>query len=107
MDDKRVRVLIGENHAVYREGVVRALPAYVDTVADVADGAQALTAIRELRPDVAVLDYRMPRLDGHQVARAVRREELPTRVLILSAKDDSALVYGALQDGVSGYLTKD
>ncbi len=107
MDDQRVRVVVAEDHPVYREGVVRALRGFVAVVADVADGARALTAVRQLRPDVAVLDYRMPRLDGRQVARAIRREELPTRVLVLTAMDDSALVYGALEDGVSGYLTKE
>ncbi|MDF3288050.1 response regulator [Streptomyces silvisoli] len=107
MDEQRARVLVGEDHPVYREGVVRALRAYVAVVADVADGVQALAGVRQLRPDVAVLDYRMPGLDGRQVARAIRREELPTRVLILTALDDSALVYGALQDGVSGYLIKE
>jgi len=58
-------------------------------------------------PDVALVDYQMPDLDGMDVVHAVVRDRLPTRVLLLSAVTDSAVVYRALQEGAAGYLAKD
>lgn len=79
----------------------------ISVVAEAQDGAGALALIREHQPDVALLDYRMPELDGTQVAAAVRRDELRTRVLLLSAHDDAAIVYHALAEGAAGFLSKE
>ena len=105
----RIRVVVGDDHPVYREGVVDAMRdcGRVDVVAETGDGRSALTAIRDHRPDVALLDYRMPQMDGLAVVTAVVREDLPTRVLLLSATDDPATVYEALAAGAAGYLTKE
>lgn len=105
----KVRVVVGDDHPLFREGVVRALTASgsVDVVGEAKDGTSALELIRTQRPDVALLDFRMPGLDGAQVATAVRRDELPTRVLILSAHDESAIVFQALQEGAAGFLPKE
>ena len=56
---------------------------------------------------MALLDYRMPGMDGAEVAAAVTRDELPTRVLLVSAHDESAIVYKALQEGAAGFLPKE
>lgn len=94
---------------MFRDGVVRALnnSGYIDVVAEAEDGVSALEAIREHLPQVALLDYRMPGLDGSQVAAAVVRDELPTRVLLISAHDEAAIVYNALQAGAAGFLPKE
>ena len=63
--------------------------------------------IKEHAPDVALLDYRMPGMDGAQIAAAVRRDELATRVLLVSAYDESAIVYHALAQGAAGFLPKE
>lgn len=104
-----VRVVVGDDHPLFREGVVRALTAsgQITVVAEAENGTGALELIREHRPDVALVDYRMPELDGAQVAAAVRRDELPTRVLLLSAHDDAAIVYRALEEGAAGFLSKE
>ncbi len=106
---ERVRVVVGDDHPMFREGVVRGLTGsgLVEVVAEADDGAAALEAIRTHRPQVALLDYRMPHLDGAQVAAAVRRDALGTRVLLLSAHDESAIVYHALQEGAAGFLRKE
>jgi two-component system nitrate/nitrite response regulator NarL len=106
---EKVRVVVGDDHPLYREGVVRALAlsGSVNVVGEADDGTQALELIKEHRPDVALLDFRMPGMDGAQVAAAVRSNELPTRVLLLSAHDESAIVYQALQQGAAGFLLKD
>src|SRR5436189_3624230 len=106
---KKVRVVVADDHPLYREGVVRALTASgrVDVVAQSEDGRGALDQIREHSPDVALLDYKLPDLDGVSVVHAVTRDGLQTRVLLLSAFTDSGLVYEALQTGAAGYLPKE
>lgn len=105
----RVRVVVGDDHPVYRDGVVRALEQSdrTDVVAAVGDGHAALDAIREHQPDVALLDYKMPGLDGIAIAHAVTRDKLATRVLLLSATTEGPVVYRAIQDGAAGYLSKE
>ncbi len=106
---KRVRVLVADDHPLYREGVVRALLAsgQIEIVAEASDGREALDRIRELGPDVALLDYKLPELDGVAVTNAIVREQLPTQVLLVSAYTDSGVVYKALETGVSGFLSKE
>ncbi|GLP73005.1 DNA-binding response regulator [Mycobacterium antarcticum] len=109
MAGEKVRVVVGDDHPLFRDGVIRALSASgsIEVIAEAADGVAALALIREHGPQVALLDYRMPGLDGAQVAAAVRRDQLPTRVLLLSAHDESAIVYSALQDGAAGFISKE
>jgi two-component system nitrate/nitrite response regulator NarL len=105
---QKVRVVVGDDHPLFRDGVVRALNSSgsIDVVAEADDGVAALALIREHGPQVALLDYRMPGLDGAQVAAAVKRDELPTRVLLISAHDESAIVYSALQEGAAGFTPR-
>lgn len=94
---------------MFREGVVRALVSSgeIDVVAEAADGLEAPELIWTHQPQVALLDYRMPGMDGAGVAAAVIRDELSTRVLLVSAHDESAIVYKALQQGAAGFLPKE
>jgi len=105
----RVRVVIADDHPLYREGVVRALSAsgQIDIVAEAQDGRAALAEILRHVPDVAVLDYKLPELDGVSVTHAVVREQLPTRVLLVSAFADSGVVYKALETGAAGFVSKE
>jgi two-component system, NarL family, nitrate/nitrite response regulator NarL len=106
---EKVRVVVGDDHPMFREGVVRALVSSgeIEVVAEAEDGTEALALIREHQPQVALLDYRMPGMDGAEVAAAVTRDELSTRVLLVSAHDESAIVYKALQQGAAGFLSKE
>jgi two-component system nitrate/nitrite response regulator NarL len=94
---------------MYRAAVVSAMKetGRISVLAEVGDGRAALEAIREHQPSVALLDYRMPELDGLAVVSAVTRDGLQTHVLLLSATDDPATVYEALAAGAAGYLTKE
>jgi two-component system, NarL family, nitrate/nitrite response regulator NarL len=105
----KVTVVVGDDHPLFRDGVVRALASSgsIDVVGEADDGLASLELIRTHRPQVALLDYRMPGLDGAQVAAAVRRDGLPTRVLLISAHDESAIVYSALQEGAAGFIPKE
>jgi two-component system nitrate/nitrite response regulator NarL len=102
-------VVIADDHPVYREGIVRAVRERPDLelVGEAATGREALALIQELRPDVALLDMKLPDLDGRQVLGAIRRDGVTTRVVFVSAYVDSELVYAAVGGGASGYLSKD
>jgi two-component system nitrate/nitrite response regulator NarL len=104
-----VRVVVGDDHPMFREGVVRALTnsGRITVVGEADDGRGVLELIRLHKPEVALVDYRMPDIDGIGVAAAVRRDELPTRVLLLSAHDEAQIVYQALQEGAAGFLPKE
>ena len=106
---KRVTVVVADDHPLYREGVVRALLAsgQIDIVAEAGDGRAALAEIQQRKPDVALLDYKLPELDGVAITNAVVREQLPTRVLIVSAFTDSGVVYKALETGAAGFVSKE
>ena len=103
-----VRVLVAEDHPLYLEALASAIRRAPDLelVGEAADGRAALEAVLELEPDVALLDLRMPGLDGMQVLNAIVREGLRTRVVFLSAHVDGATVYAALGAGAYGYLSK-
>ena len=105
----RVTVVVGDDHPVYREGIVRAVKERpeLELVGEASTGREALAAIRQLQPDVAVLDVKMPDLDGRQVLNAIKRDDLQTRVVFLSAYVDSELVYAAIGGGAQAYLSKE
>jgi two-component system, NarL family, nitrate/nitrite response regulator NarL len=109
MAPARVQVVVADDHPLFRDGIERAVRERPDLelVGAAADGREALELIRELAPRVAVLDLRLPELDGLQVLNAVTRDALPTRVLILSASGDAELVYRAVQGGAAGYFRKE
>ena len=105
----RATVLIADDHPLYREALEQAIARRSDLelVAAVPDGRAALEQIRELNPDVAVLDMRMPGLRGLDVVEALSRDGSPTRVLMLSAALESSVVYAAVAAGAAGYWSKD
>jgi len=105
----RVRVIVADDHPLFREAIVRAVrerPEF-EVVREAADGREALEAIRALKPDVAVLDIKMPELDGLKVLNAVRRDDLATRVILLSAFLDGATAFEAVAGGAAAFLSKD
>jgi len=109
MKQTRVHVVVADDHPAYRAAVVRALDASgsVIVVGEAQDGVSALQLIKAHRPDVALVDFRMPGMDGAQVAAAARRDGLPTRVLVLSADDESAIADQAVRAGAAGFLSKE
>jgi two-component system, NarL family, nitrate/nitrite response regulator NarL len=103
-----IRVVVADDHPLYREGVARALTAAgFEVVGEANSGVRALELIRELVPDVALVDYRLPPPDGIEIAATVAHDELTTRVLLLSAYGDQDLVYKALEAGASGFVVKE
>lgn len=107
--DTPIRVLVADDHAVVRAGLIAILEAVPDlrVVAEAGDGEQAVKAFAEHRPDVAVLDLRMPVLDGLGALVMLRREFPAARAILLTTYDDEEDVYRGLEAGAAGYLLKD
>jgi two-component system nitrate/nitrite response regulator NarL len=106
----RVTAVVVDDHPFFRDGLSRGLTlsGQVRVVAEAASGREGIEVIRQERPDVALVDYHMADLDGVAVVRAVVRDGLPTRVLLISGTiDDGALVVRSLEEGAAGYLSKE
>ncbi|TFV87686.1 response regulator transcription factor [Blastococcus sp. CT_GayMR20] len=104
-----IRVLLADDQAMVRAGFRLILSAEPDitVVGEAADGTQAVAAARRLRPDVTLMDVRMPRMDGIDATRRLAAEDPPlTRVVVLTTFDVDAHVYDALRAGASGFLLK-
>ena len=104
-----IRVLIADDQALVREGlrmILRSSPG-IEVVGEAADGLEAVEACARTRPDVVLMDVRMPHADGLEATRRVMALSRPPRVLVLTTYDLDAYVYGALRAGASGFLLKD
>ncbi|GAQ60228.1 response regulator transcription factor [Streptomyces scabiei] len=110
-DRSPIRVLIADDQDMVRTGFRFFLDAQPDitVVAEAADGETAVRLARELRPDVCLLDIRMPRLDGLEATRLLAGPDVadPLRVVVVTTFDLDEYVYGALRGGACGFLLKD
>jgi DNA-binding NarL/FixJ family response regulator len=106
-----IRVLLADDQAMIRSGLRLILDDQpgITVAAEAADGAQAVALARRLRPDVCLVDIRMPRLDGIEVTRALAGPGVadPLRVVIVTTFDLDEYVYGALRAGAVGFILKD
>lgn len=104
----KIRVMIADDHAVVREGTRRILEQEPDleVVGEAGDGEEAVALASRTRPDVAIVDIAMPKLDGIEVTRRIKGLPSSVAVLILSAYDDDQFVFSLLEAGAAGYLLK-
>ena len=104
-----LRVVLADDQRIVREGlalVLRGIPG-IELVGAAADGAEALRLIDQLRPDVVLMDLRMPVLDGVEATGWLRAEHPEVQVVVLTTYTDETDVFTALRAGARGYLTKD
>lgn len=108
MNNDQIRVILADDHAVVRAGIRQFLERAKDikVIGEADDGVQAQALIKELHPDVAILDIQMPQVTGIDVTRWVRMNAWDTGVLILSAYNDDPYVVAVLQAGANGYVLK-
>ncbi|MFD0400252.1 response regulator [Kitasatospora sp. NPDC059811] len=108
-DATTIRLLLVDDHPVVRDGLrgmFTAAPGF-EVVGEAGDGAEALVLVAALRPDVVLMDLRMPRMDGVTAIREMAERGLPGRVLVLTTYDTDADVLPAVRAGATGYLLKD
>jgi DNA-binding NarL/FixJ family response regulator len=103
-----IRVLLADDHTIVREGVRLCLEAMgdIEVVAEAEDGLAAVQLAGQLRPHVAVIDLTMPRLNGVEAIRQIKRDVPSTEVVVLSVHDSEAYVVQALRAGAAGYVLK-
>ena len=104
-----IRLLIVDDHEMVREGLKAMLVSEPDfsIVGDAANAEQALTLIERLRPDIALLDIRLPGTSGIEVCRRIQKLEVETKVLVLTSYADDDLIFDAIAAGADGYLLKE
>jgi DNA-binding NarL/FixJ family response regulator len=106
--DRPTKVVVADDQTVVRDGLVMLvglLPG-VEVVGSAADGEEAVRLVATADPDVVLMDLRMPRVDGVEATRRIRREYPRTQVVVLTTYADDESVFGALQAGARGFLTK-
>jgi DNA-binding NarL/FixJ family response regulator len=102
-------VVIADDQELVRDGfrLMLEVEPDIDVIGEAADGAQAVDRVRDLRPDVVLMDIRMPTLNGLDATRRIRDAGITSRVLILTTYDEDEYLYDALRAGASGFLLKD
>jgi DNA-binding NarL/FixJ family response regulator len=102
-----IRVVVADDQAVVRGGLRMILEAAgIEVAGEAGDGREAVSLVRELRPDVVLMDIRMPVLDGIEATRQLSREEVSSRVLVLTTYGADEYVYEALRAGAAGFMLK-
>lgn len=105
----RIRVVVADDHPIVRQGVVALLEneSDIEVVAAVADGRAALSAVLAEDPDVVLMDLRMPEMDGVEATKAVRERRPEVAVLVLTTYDTDEAIVRAVEAGAAGYMLKD
>jgi two-component system NarL family response regulator len=106
----RIRVLIANDHSVVREGLVSMIKRNrtdMTVVGEASNGREAVQLWQQERPDVTLLDLRMPELDGVEVIKEIRAADKKARIIVLTTFDGDEDIYRAIQAGAKGYLLKD
>ncbi|MFH1002624.1 MAG: response regulator transcription factor [Chloroflexota bacterium] len=103
----KIRVLVVDDHTVVRDGIcaLLALVGDMEVVGEAANGSEALKMVKELKPDVVLMDVAMPIMDGLEATRRICRE-FPSRVLVLTQYDDKEYVFPIIEAGASGFISK-
>lgn len=106
---KKLSILIADDHPVVRDGLRGMLESQPDfeVVGEAADGAQAIQLAEELKPEIVLMDLRMPQVDGVTAIREIKSSQAETQILVLTTYDSDADILRAIEAGATGYLLKD
>lgn len=107
--NNEIRIVIADDHPIVRQGLRQTIEAdpELKVVAEAGDGLKAIELIRQLKPEVAILDIDMPHLDGFGAARAILDQGLPVAIIFLTIHSEEELFHAALELGAFGYVLKD
>ncbi len=105
---KKIRILIADDQTLFREGIKDVLTGekWIEVVGEAADGVEAVALAKKLKPDVVLMDIKLPKLDGIAATRQIREKTPEVNILMLSSFEDEAHVLDAVQAGANGYLSK-
>lgn len=105
---KKVTILIADDQTLFREGIKNVLMGekWMEVVGEAADGVEAVAKAKQLKPDVVLMDIKLPKIDGISATRQIRKTCPQVNVLVLSSFEDEAHVLDAIQAGANGYLSK-
>ena len=105
---EKIRILIADDHTLVRDGIrsLLALTADIEIVGEAADGREAVEKVRQLVPDIVLMDLAMPIMGGLEATRRIRKEFPATKVLVLTQYDDSEYVIPVIEAGARGFVTK-
>lgn len=105
---QKIRVVVADDHTIVRDGIcaLLALAADIEVVGEAADGREALEKVKELAPDVVLMDVAMPIMGGLEATRRIRREFPRTKILALTQYADKEYVFPVIEAGASGFISK-
>ncbi|OGO22470.1 MAG: DNA-binding response regulator [Chloroflexi bacterium RBG_16_50_9] len=105
---QKIRVLVVDDHTIVRDGIcaLLALAGDIEVVGEAANGSEALNKVKELSPDVVLMDIAMPIMGGLEATRRIHKEFPKTKVLVLTQYDDKEYVFPVIESGASGFISK-
>lgn len=106
---KEIKVFVADDHQIFRQGLLKLLETekLIQVVGESGDGFEALQMIRKLHPEIAILDISMPNMNGMEIVKQIKKDDLSMEFIILTMYDDEEYFNEALDCGVKGYLLKD
>ncbi len=104
----KIRILLADDHAIMRDGIKALLSSTEDleVVGEAADGKEAVDKAAELQPDVIIMDITMPRMDGLEATRRIKKKQPGARTLVLTQHEDQEYIVSVIKSGAAGYLPK-
>lgn len=104
-----IKVVLADDHKMFLEGLKSLIKSvdYIEVIGEASNGSKALSLIRETKPDIAILDISMPDMNGIETAREVVKQDLSTKIILLTMDNESIVIEKALDCGIKGYLLKD
>lgn len=105
---EKIRYIIADDHKLFRQGVIFSLADYpeLENVGEAGNGQELITLLKEIRPDVILMDLKMPEMDGIEATQQIHQQDPDLRILILSMYDDEKFIIHLMEHGAAGYLLK-